>query len=401
MSRPLSPRLSPRRLALVGFLTFVALGLTQGVLGVAWPTMRVDFGRPLPDLGTLLAISVGGYVFAGMLAGRLTRVLGTGNLLVLTLAIGTFSLLLYAVAGSWPVLLLAAAGVGMSGGLLDSTVNAYVALNHGTRTMNLLHASFGIGATTGPILVASALARGLSWRAAYVVLVCVELLLVITLWWIRRHWPETPQKEVRRTQVGGVGPLVFGLLAMFFVHVGLEMTAGQWSYSLLTESRGVGEFAAGIWVAAYWGGLTGGRLLLGVIGHRIGAQRTLNLSMGGTALGSALVWWDPVGLGVLGLPMIGFGLAGIFPTLVAVTPAWVGADRAPAVIGYQVAAASAGSAAMPWLVSRLIDVQDLEVLGPFLLGASLLMPVIFYFVSRGRAPQESVSLPEATDSSPS
>jgi fucose permease len=397
----MSAAISPRRLAMVGFLTFIALGLTQGVLGVAWPTMRVDFGRPLPDLGNLLAISVGGYFLAGLSAGPLTRRFGTGLLLTATMALGSASLLLYAVAGSWPVLLLASAGVGFSGGLLDSVVNAYVALHHGTRTMNLLHASFGIGATTGPLLVATSLARGLSWRAAYVVLLCVELLLVVTVFVIRRRWPQglTDDSGAVHARVGG--PLVLGLLAMFFLHVGLEVTAGQWSYSLLTQSRGVGELAAGIWVASYWGGLTGGRLLLGVIGNRVGPRRILNLSMLGTVLGAAILWWNPVGLGVGGLPIIGFSLAGIFPTLVTLTPSWVGAEKSPSIIGYQVAAASAGSAALPWAVSRLIDVRDLEILGPFLLVIALLMPVLYAFVDRHANGTSGTTSAESTRTLPS
>ena len=374
--------LSPRRLAVVGFLTFIALGLAQGVLGVAWPTMRADFGRPLADLGTLLAISVGGYFLAGLAAGPLTRRHGTGKLLVGTLSLGTLALTLYAIAGSWPVLLLASTGLGFSGGLLDSVVNAYVALHHGTRTMNLLHAFFGIGATTGPLLVATSLARGLSWRAAYVVVGCVEVLLLVTVYTVRKRWPEGPSAASEGEHIGVVGPLVLGLLALFFLHVGLEVTAGQWSYSLLTESRDVGEFAAGLWVASYWGGLTGGRLLLGVIGNRVGPRRTLSLSMAGTVAGAAILWWDPAAFGMVGLPIIGFSLAGIFPTLVTLTPSWVGAERAPGVIGYQVAAASAGSAALPWVVSRLIDARNLEVLGPFLVAAALLMPVIYVFVDK-------------------
>ena len=374
--------ISPRRLLAVGFLAFIVLGLTQGVIGVAWPTMRVDFGRPLPDLGTLLVFSVGGYFLAGLAAGSLNRKYGTGLLLTGTMSIGTLSLALYAIAGSWPILLLASIGVGFSGGLLDSVVNAYVAVHHGTRTMNLLHASFGIGATTGPLLVASALARGLTWRSAYVVLAVAELLLVVTVFAIRHRWPEDSRQEPQKEhgQVGG--PLVLGLVGLFFLHVGIESTAGQWSYSLLTESREVGEFAAGIWVASYWGGLMGGRLLLGVIGNRVGSRLVLGLSMAGTAVGAAILWWDPVGLGVIALPTIGFSLAGLFPVLVALTPSWVGDKRSAAVIGYQVAGASAGSAVLPWGVSRLIDAKDLEVLGPFLLAAALLMPVLYVYVEK-------------------
>lgn len=372
---------SPRLIA-VAFLVFVALGLSQGVLGVAWPSMRMDLGRPLADLGVLLAIGTGGYFVAGLVAGRLTRWLGIGNLLTATMALGTVSLVGYGIAQSWPALLLSSIGVGFTGGLIDSVINAYVALNHGTRTMNLLHASFGIGATGGPILVASTLARGLSWRTAYLVLAGAELALLVTVAIVRDRWPDAPHgASVGVVDVDAAGS-VAGLLGLFFLYVGLELAIGQWAYSLLTEGRGSSEFVAGLWVAAYWGGLTGGRLLLGALGDRIGGRTTLHLSMAGTVLGCLILWLDPAGMGALGLPLAGLSLAGIFPTLVALTPSWVGTEKAPAVIGYQVAAASVGAALLPWIAGMFIDSAGLESLGPFLVVSAVLMALLHVAVDR-------------------
>ena len=39
----------------IPLLTFVALGLPAGAIGVAWPYMRASFGAPLAGLGLLLA----------------------------------------------------------------------------------------------------------------------------------------------------------------------------------------------------------------------------------------------------------------------------------------------------------------------------------------------------------
>jgi fucose permease len=371
-----------RRLIKVAFLIFVTLGLSAGVLGVAWPSMRVDLSRPVSDLGLLLAIGTGGYFVAGLLAGRLTRLLGIGNLLTATLLLGTVSLVGYGVSQSWPVLLVSAIGLGFTSGLVDAVINAYVALRHGTRTMNLLHASFGIGATAGPILVASLLARGLSWRWTYLVLAVAEAALLVVVFVLRERWPDPPREKAVAISDGRVGGSVAGLLGLFFLNVGFEVTAGQWAYSVLTEGRNVAEFIAGVWVALYWGGLTGGRLLLGVVGDRISGRAILHLSMAGSVVGAIIFWWDPSGLGVLSLPLLGLSIAGVFPTLVALTPRRVGAERAPAIIGYQIAAASAGTAALPWIAARFIDANGLEALGPFLVVTATLMALLYLVVDR-------------------
>lgn len=382
---------SGRRLAFVAFALFVVLGANAGVTGVAWPSMRSDFSRPLADLGSLLAIGTGGYFVAGLLAGWLTRRYGIGRVLIAALAIGTVSLVGYGLVSDWSLLLLCAIGAGLTGGIVDSVMNAYTALNHNTRMMNLLHAFFGVGATGGPILVATTLAQGLSWKVAYFVLAGAEALLVVTVVRVRNRWPSSAGALAPGGSQGRLGPMVLGLLGMFLLYVGIEITAGQWSYSLLTEGRGVGAFAAGIWVALYWGGLTGGRLLLGVIADRFAPRVILQLSMIGSVLGSVLFWLDPAGLGVLGLPLLGFSFAGVFPTMVALTPAWVGNERAETVIGFQIAAASAGTALMPWLASRIIDAAGLETLGPYLVALALAMAALNWVIDRSASGQNRLA----------
>ncbi len=372
---------SSRRLIAVAFAAFIALGLSAGVTGVAWPSMRTDFSRPVADLGLLLAIGTIGYFLAGLVAGQLTRRLGLGNVLVLIMVVGTASLVGYGVVESWPLLLACAVGSGFAGGLLDSAMNAYVALHHDARTMNLLHAFFGIGATIGPVMVAATLARGLDWRVAYLVLAGVEILLLFTVLRVRRVWPSVAD-GAPAAKDGTFGASVLTLLALFVLYVGIEVAAGQWAFSVLTESRGMGEFAAGVWVAVYWGALTGGRLLLGVVGDRVSHRSVLHVSMFGSIGGSLVFWLDPAGAGVLGLVLLGVSLAGVFPILVALTPSWVGEERAPAVIGYQISAAAAGGALLPWVGGLVVNAGGLETIGPFLVAIAIAMTALHWIVDR-------------------
>ena len=56
---------APRRaLLLLGlaYLGFVSLGLPDGLLGVAWPSIRATFSLRLDALGVLLVSTTAGYV---------------------------------------------------------------------------------------------------------------------------------------------------------------------------------------------------------------------------------------------------------------------------------------------------------------------------------------------------
>ena len=269
-------------------------------------------------------------------------------------------------------------------GLIDGSINAYVALHRDARTMNLVHAFFGIGATVGPIMIASLLARGLSWRAGYFALAeLVQALLIVVALTVVREWPSVADEDdVEARPRAGFGASVATLLGLFVLYVGIEVAAGQWAFSVLTESRGMGEFAAGVWVAVYWGALTGGRLILGAIGHRVRPRTVLHASMVGSIVGSLGFWLDPAGLGEIGLTLLGLSLAGVFPILVALTPSWVGEDRAPIVIGYQIAAAAAGGASIPWLGGVLVNRGGLESIGPFLVAIALVMTAVHWVIDR-------------------
>ena len=50
-----------RRSVIVAVASFVALGISETGLGTAWPSIRVDVGRPVEDLGTLLVVGLAGY----------------------------------------------------------------------------------------------------------------------------------------------------------------------------------------------------------------------------------------------------------------------------------------------------------------------------------------------------
>ncbi|WP_410967525.1 hypothetical protein, partial [Salmonella sp. SAL4456] len=73
---------------------------------------------------------------------------------------------------------------------------------------------------------------------------------------------------------------------------GVEITAGQWAYSLFTEGRGMATTTAGIWVSAYWASLTIGRIVFGIVVNHVSVDGLLRACMLVAILGVLLIWLD-------------------------------------------------------------------------------------------------------------
>src|SRR5262245_45667173 len=170
-----------RRMALVAlsFLGFASLGLPDGVLGVAWPSMRRDFGLPLDALGTLLVSTTAGYVTSSFLAGALLRRMSVGLLLALSCLTTGATLLGYAAAPVWAVVVALGASAGLGAGAIDAAINTFAATNFAPRTLHLLHAAYGIGTTAGPLWMTSVLMSGYGWQRGYLAIGAVQLLLAL------------------------------------------------------------------------------------------------------------------------------------------------------------------------------------------------------------------------------
>ncbi|WP_216329613.1 MFS transporter [Deinococcus aestuarii] len=397
----------PRRplLALLAFLAFISLGLPDGLLGVSWPSIRGDFGVPLDALGLLAAVQMAGYLTSSFLSGRILRVLPIGTVLALSTLAAALALLGFALTPLWPLLLALGFLAGLGGGAIDAGLNAYGAAHFSARTLNWLHAFFGLGTTLGPLIVTAVLNSGNVWRWSYVIVGSAQLLLALVFALTRGRWVDAAASGAEaaapvpaaRTRDTLRRPIVWLGMLTFFFYSGLEMATAQWSYSLLTLGRGVPEGAAGLFVSLYWGSLMVGRILFGLIANRVPLVGTLRLCLIASALGALLFWLEPTRpLSVAGLMTIGFFLAPIFASLISLTPGRVGRAHADSAIGFQIASAGLGGATLTALVGVIARAGGLELIGVCIVVAAVLLLALYeVFIRVGSGttatPAEAVS----------
>jgi len=360
--------------------SFVLLGLPDGMLGTAWPSMRVTFGAPVSALGLILLVTTAGSVIVTAFVGRLIRRLGVPTLLAVAGLLAALGYTGYAVApGLWLVLGVSVL-LGASAGMMDGGLNTAVALTGRQRLLNLLHGAYGVGTALGPLLVTAAILTG-SWRPAYVIQVCLDL--VMAALWLRQR-----QRERRRdrARAGAAAPVpatvtdphpaarwsrrryrgvVIAGMSVFFVYTGLEVGAGQWEASFCRGQLHMSAGATGLAAFGYWGALTAVRIGLALLPRPIPPQEVVRWGSGIAVLAAAAIWWQPgVAVAVTGFVVLGGALAGVFPALIALTPVRLGDQRAHDVISWQVGAAAAGAAGLSALIGLLIGATSLAALGP-------------------------------------
>jgi len=363
-----------RRAAAIAFVGLVLLGLPTGMLGIAWPSMRTSLDAPFAGLGLLFAAMTVPQFAASAASGLLRERMGTIALILASVASAAAGLAIFAIASGWWATILASAVLGCGLGLLDAAANTEGALRGDIRFMGALHGAWAIGASLGPPLVGAALVASDSWRPAYVLAALLFALLGVATFALRSDLSAAPEMEAEASGERSIGRTVIVGCALMFVYVGIEVGAGQWTYTRFTADASLTEVVAGLAVFLYWSALAAGRLALAVIGDRVGPARLLDLSVLGALAGTLGYWVLPPPLAALiALPFLGVALSVFVPVLLYLTPRRIGSAAAPRAIGYQVAAAMIGGATLPGAIGLLMQFTSVAVLGPCLVAMAAVL----------------------------
>lgn len=383
-------------LILLAFIAFIALGLPDGLLGVGWPSIRSDFSIALDAIGMFMIASVSGYVFSSFISGFLLAGMGVGRMLTTSCFLTGFALIGFTIVPDWWMMVVLAIFAGLGAGAIDAGLNTFIAAYFSERTMQWLHASWGIGITLGPIIMTIGLASFATWHFGYRVVggfqILLALLFLITLP-IWNHYKSTDASREEKQLSDYKTPLgetlkqkqVWLSLILFFLYVGGEIGLGTWAYTLLTESRGVDSILAGFFAGSYWFTFTIGRVLAGLIAKRTGNNKLVLGGVIGAILGAGLLIWNPNEFAnVVAVALIGLSIAPIFPAMMSGTKARVGNMHVTNTIGMQMAATGFGGAGISALMGVMARRISLEVIPVMLLFVYIGLFGFYILAIRGK-----------------
>ena len=369
------------------YLSFISLGLPDGLLGSAWPSIYPQFQVPVSYAGILSMIISLGTIVSSLQSDRLTRKLGTGKVTAVSVGLTAAALFGFSVSSSFWMLCLWAVPYGLGAGSVDASLNNYVALHYESRDMRWLHCMWGVCAAVGPYIMGFALTGGMSWNAGYRIVAVLQLLLTLILVFSLPLWKKRPGTVVSGGQEVAARSLSLKeilripgakeVFIAFFCYCALEQTAGLWASSYLHLFKGVPSETAAFYASMFYIGITAGRALSGFLTMRFSDVQMIRMGCGIIGAGG-LILLLPLGaeVSLAGLIVVGLGCAPVYPCVIHSTPDHFGAENSQAIIGVQMASAYVGSCLMPPVFGFLANHISVSLLPFYLLAILALLAVM-------------------------
>ncbi len=367
------------------YLAFISLGLPDSLLGAAWPAMYQDLDVPISGAGIVSMIIASGTVTSSLLSDRLTRAFGTGVITAVSVGITAAALFGFSISHSFVALCLWAVPYGLGAGGVDAALNNYVAIHYASRHMSWLHCMWGIGVTTGPIIMGHCLASGSSWNSGYGIISLLQVGLTAILVCSLPLWQKRPAETEQQADGGKdrqILPLrelirlpgVLEVMICYFCYCSVENSAMLWASSYLHLEEGVALETASAMTGMFCLGIALGRGINGFIAMRLSDKQMVRMGLCILSAG-VFVLFLPAGsdAAVAGFVLIGLGCAPVYPCLMHATPAHFGIERSQAVIGLQMAAAHLGVCVMPPLFGVIARHFSVSLLPWYLFGLLALM----------------------------
>lgn len=369
------------------YIAFISLGLPDGLLGAAWPTMYIDLGAPVSSAGIISMIIALGTIISALCSDKLTYKLGAGKVTAISVAMTCAALFGFAFSDSIFELIIWSIPYGLGAGSVDAALNNYIAIHYTSRHMSWLHCMWGLGASIGPYLMGYAVSSSKGWEQGYIyvgliqIVLTVVLILSLPLWKSRNDITDGNEggEDIKPMKLSDIikVPGVKAVLITFFCYCALESTAGLWAASYLQMVKGISKGTAASMASLFFIGITVGRAVNGFLTIKLSDTKLIRLGQG-LVLAGVLLLMLPLNIGFTyaGIVVVGLGCAPIYPCVIHSTPIRFGAEKSQAIVGVQMASAYIGTMIMPPFFGILGENISMMIWPVFLLIVLIVMIIM-------------------------
>ena len=353
-------------LIVVIYISFISLGLPDGMLGAAWPSMYEGLDVPVSYAGIINMIISGGTIISALFSERIIKKLGTGAVTAISVSMTAAALLGFSLSTRFYQLCLWGIPCGLGAGSVDAALNNYVAVHYKSRHMSWLHCFWGVGCTAGPYIMSYYLTRGAGWTKGYFAIFVLQAVLTAVLVVSLPLWKKKSAELVLDTGEADSKPLglrktvsikgVKSVMATFLCYCSIEATTGLWAVSYIVFAKGMSAEKAAKFGSVFFLGITLGRFISGFVTDRIGDKNMIRIGLCIMTAGIIVLFLPLSKAGaIVGLALIGLGCAPIYPCVIHATPTRFGKEASQAIIGVQMASAYVGTTCIPPLFGLIAE----------------------------------------------
>jgi len=314
--------------------TMFIFGFLENIKGVSYPLIKNEFGVSYETQGKMISILSTSYTIFVIGAGIMLR-FGAKKVYFFGFACTLLAALsIYFSPGFWTAassLFILFAGFGA----LEIAVNSVASelfTKKAALKMSLLHFMYGSGAMVGPKaagILANPAGMGMSWRQIYLLTIPLVLIVFIPSIFTKSPRPGENREAGRNadrddpqehnnffTALKTPSVWIFGIT--LGVMIGLEMASSNWGGLYFQDVYGMNPTTRGAnFVSTFFVLFTISRLVSGFLIEKIGYMNSLV----GSSLIIMIIFIAGFALGPTGiyvLPLLGFFLAILWPTIMAV-----------------------------------------------------------------------------------
>ncbi|RCX09076.1 fucose permease [Anaerobacterium chartisolvens] len=361
-------------LRLTLYIGFLTIGAVSSLMGAALPSIRTSLGINYSQSGLILSGQFLGMCLTAIIGGYLADRLGkkplliAGSIFLATGLLGSMASYSFTSLFIWNII----AGVGF--GIYEVGINAlcsdFCDSNKGN-AMNRLHFFFGVGAILAPILVTASSKSLLGWRACFGICAVLPLIVGIMLFRIKVNENAKEKKSYFGTAYRNLFIWLAG--ASIFIYVGIETSVYGWIPALWEKLSPGGLIPPTLVTTFFWVSLTIARLFTGKIADYMGFGRYLTASGIAGVAAAFILLISPSDIAVLiCIILLGFILAGIFPTVMASATSHF-PEQSGMVTAFISVFSALGGVLIPTQIGYFADIFTVEVIPQIIFAASALM----------------------------
>lgn len=341
------------------YYIFLCSGAMSTLLGAMLPAMQAEYSMSYALRGYVLSSHQIGNFFAVFLSGFIPYAIGRKKSTLILGSLIVLGLLLMTATGNPFILIVAFAFTGMGRGTLSNITNVVVSENTGNKAagLNILHASFAIGAFISPFV--AVFATAIEWRIA--AWIFAFLMLTALIFVGGSTLSNTPmKKEKTSSEIPFQKSFSFWLntFIMFFYLAG-EASLTGWLVTYFNDTGLMSTSLSQSMQSFLWVMILLGRLCCASLSSKMD-KSVLILAMGAmmTLCFVLMISAQSTALVVVGLLGLGFFMSGIYPTTLSTMDSRY--NSSTVATGTCIATATVGGILMPIIIGEVAEVSGIR-----------------------------------------